>query len=290
MPAVKAVQPKQTTFAGTAVFECTERRSMGQLPTECPAWTGRVLGVRVDDVSIAELVSRVVSAVERNERLLVVNANANLVMLARSRKWLRDMFETAGVVFCDGAGVQLALWLTTGRKPNRSTPPQWIGQLGTQLAQRGRTVFWLGGEKTIVEQAASALERRTGLRSVGCSDGFFDHQLGSADNEELVMRINEARPDLLLLNMGMPLQERWLHDHWHRLNVPVTLTAGALVDHVAGVRKRPPMWVANLGFEWLIRLLIEPKRLWRRYVLGLPVFMLLVLREVLSTWRVRAPR
>lgn len=254
------------------------------------AWTGRVLGLRVDDVPVPELLDRIVSAVERDERLLVVNANAHLVLLARRWGWLRDMFETAGVVFCDGAGVQFALWLLTGHKPSRSTPPQWIDALGARLARRGAGVFWLGGHGGVVERAAEALERRTGLRSVGCSDGFFDHAPGSADNEALVARINAARPDLLLVNMGMPLQEKWLHDHWHRLDVPVALTAGALVDHVAGARKRPPMWVADLGVEWLVRLAIEPRRLWRRYLLGLPVFSLLVLREAFAVRRARTAK
>ena len=67
------------------------------------------------------------------------------------------------------------------------------------------------------------------------------------------------------MNMGMPLEERWLADHWDRLNVKVAVTAGALVDHVAGRVRRPPRWVANCGLEWAARLAIEPRRLWRRY-------------------------
>jgi N-acetylglucosaminyldiphosphoundecaprenol N-acetyl-beta-D-mannosaminyltransferase len=72
--------------------------------------------------------------------------------------------------------------------------------------------------------------------------------------------------------MGMPRQERWLWDNWEELGPVVAITAGALVDHAAGRVRRPPRWVANLGVEWLVRLLREPRRLWRRYLLGLPVF------------------
>lgn len=275
---------------GLDAHEGTAETPIDRVPTGCPAWTARVLGLRVDDVPVPELLDRIVSAIERDERLLVLNANAHMVLLARSQGWLREMFETADVVFCDGAGVQFALRLLTGRKPNRSTPPQWIDALGARLARHGATVFWLGGHIDAVGRAAEALERRTGLRSVGCNDGFFDHTPGSADNEDLVGRINAARPDLLLVNMGMPLQEKWLRDHWHRLDVPVALTAGALVDHVAGIRKRPPMWVAELGVEWLVRLAIEPRRLWRRYLLGLPVFVLLVLREAFDARRARTAK
>jgi N-acetylglucosaminyldiphosphoundecaprenol N-acetyl-beta-D-mannosaminyltransferase len=83
--------------------------------------------------------------------------------------------------------------------------------------------------------------------------------------------------------MGMPLQERWLATHWHALNARVAITAGALVDHAAGRVRRPPRWVANCGLEWAVRLAIEPRRLWRRYLLGLPSFGLAVLSELVTT-------
>ena len=92
--------------------------------------------------------------------------------------------------------------------------------------------------------------------------------------------IERTKPDLLLINMGMPLQERWLSENWTKLDVPVAITAGALVDHMAGLVKRPPLWVANCGLEWLVRLVIEPRRLWRRYLCGLPLFALRCLVSV----------
>jgi N-acetylglucosaminyldiphosphoundecaprenol N-acetyl-beta-D-mannosaminyltransferase len=109
--------------------------------------------------------------------------------------------------------------------------------------------------------------------------GFFDHAPGSAENERVLAAINAARPDLLLVNMGMPRQEAWLAENWHSLDVRVAITAGALVDHVAGRVKRPPAWVADAGLEWAVRLALEPGRLWRRYLLGLPRFAALVAVE-----------
>ena len=238
-----------------------------------------MLGVRVDDVPIATLLDKMETAICGGKRLMVVNANAHLVLLAQRRPWLRDLFDRADIAFCDGAGVQFAVRLLAGWLPHRHTPPQWIEPLAMRLARRGATVFWVGGTTATVEQAASRLQQRTGLRPVGVSNGYFDMAPGSADSEALVAKINEARPDLLLLNMGMPRQEAWLAAHWHRLDVRVALTAGALVDHVAGRVSRPPLWVANLGLEWLVRLAREPRRLWRRYGLGLPQFAALVVLQ-----------
>lgn len=241
----------------------------------------RLLGVRVDDITGSEIVAHVVESVRRGARTYVVNANAHLLTLARHHDWLPPFYERANIAFCDGAGVQLAAWARTGERPHRTTPPEWVDTIARQLAPEGRTVFWLGGSEEAVSKAAQKFERETGLRSVGHHNGFFDHRAGSEDNKALVARINAASPDILLLNMGMPLQERWLYDHWDQINARVAITAGALVDHAAGRVRRPPRWVSDIGFEWAVRLAVEPRRLWRRYLLGLPRFVGLVLREAL---------
>lgn len=237
-----------------------------------------LLDLRIDDIAPSEILDRIYEAVERKERLLIVNANAHLVLLSRKHWWLRHLFEIAQIAFCDGAGVQFALWLKTGKKPSRSTPPQWIEEMGHKLGGRDARVYWLGGELRAVARAAINFSDLTGMRIAGWHDGYFDDS-----RKDLVEEINRTKPDVLLVCMGMPLQEQWVYHNHERLRVPVIITAGALVDHAAGLRKRPPMWVADLGLEWIVRLVIEPRRLWRRYVLGLPVFATLALREALLT-------
>ena len=232
----------------------------------------RLLGVRVDDISQSALIDHIVSAIARQRPLHILNTNAHLINLAQRRPWLIELFDQSGIAFCDGAGVQLAVWLRTGRKLARHTPPQWIDPLARRLAVAGATVYWLGGRPEAVEAAARRMEARTGLRCVGQHHGYFDMTPGCRDNEAVLADIAQAAPDLLLLNMGMPIQERWLFDNRDRLAVPVVITAGALVDHAAGLVRRPPAWVADAGLEWLVRLVVEPRRLWRRYLLGLPIF------------------
>ena len=179
-------------------------------------------------------------------------------------------------------GAQLAARLLSGRHPRRTTPPEWVFDIARGVAKRGGSIYMLGGEKTAAVLASERLSIATGVRIAGVRDGFFDHARGSGDNAVLLAEINAARPDVLFINMGMPRQERWLYDHWDQLDTPVAITAGALVDHLAGRVRRPPKWVADMGLEWLVRLAVEPSRLWRRYVLGLPVFGWRVVRERLS--------
>ncbi|MBW4022458.1 MAG: WecB/TagA/CpsF family glycosyltransferase [Proteobacteria bacterium] len=230
-----------------------------------------VMGLRLQNIHRAAIAERVVEAVEEKSGLLVVNANAHCVTLSQKESWMRGFFAQADIAFCDGAGVQLATKILKGFTPHRTTPPEWIGAALERLGPKAR-VFWLGGAPDVALAAAAAFEARYDVVTVGVQHGYFDPTPGSDESQAIVARINESQPTVLLVNMGMPRQERWLWDHSRELRPLVAITAGALVDHAAGRVSRPPRWVANLGIEWLVRLLREPRRLWRRYLLGLPVF------------------
>ncbi len=239
-----------------------------------------VMGLRLHNLHRDVIAQRVASAAILRRKTLVVNANAHLVVLSQTNPWIRALFSTADIAFCDGAGVQLAIRLLTGRAAHRTTPPEWIGTVLKSLGPKA-SIFWLGGRPEVVTKAASRYEELYAVRTAGVQHGFFDMSLNSADTLALVEKINRAAPSILLVNMGMPRQERWLWDNWDRLQPGVTITGGALVDHAAGHVQRPPRWVANLGIEWLVRLVREPRRLWRRYLLGLPVFGVYVLQYAL---------
>ena len=145
--------------------------------------------------------------------------------------------------------------------------------------------FIVDGLGTVVaEQAAARLRRRfPKIKIVGVRHGYFDKNPESAENAELVAVINQLRPNILIAGMGMPVQERWLMENWERLNVNVFLTGGAVFDYISGKLSRAPRWMTENGLEWLGRLLIEPRRLWKRYILGNPLFLWRVFtREILG--------
>jgi len=240
-----------------------------------------IMGLRLHNLHRNAIAKRVIAAVNSKQKMLVVNANAHLVVLAQTVGWMSALFSKADIAFCDGAGVQLAIRLLKGRAAHRTTPPEWIGGVLEAFGPQA-SIFWLGGSSEAVVKAAQHYEERYGVRTAGVQHGYFDMEKNSIENLALVARINSAAPSILLVNMGMPRQERWLWENWDRLQTGVAITAGALVDHAAGRVQRPPRWVANMGIEWLVRLTREPKRLWRRYLLGLPVFGFYVLRYALS--------
>ena len=254
-----------------AVASARSRQDLLDRTSIAPSEPFDVMGLRLHNIHRSAIVERVVEAVDEQSKLLVVNANAHCVTLSQSEPWMRSLFAGADIAFCDGAGVQMATKILKGFTPHRTTPPEWLGAALERLGPKAR-VFWLGGAREVALQAAAAFEARYDVVTAGVQHGFFDATFGSAESRSIVARINDSRATILLVNMGMPRQERWLWDNWQALSPVVAITAGALVDHAAGRVRRPPRWVANLGIEWLVRLIREPRRLWRRYLLGLPVF------------------
>jgi N-acetylglucosaminyldiphosphoundecaprenol N-acetyl-beta-D-mannosaminyltransferase len=246
-----------------------------------------VMGLRLMDLSRDDIYERIWDAIDHNKRIRVINANAYMFNLAWTRPWLRQLFAESEVTFFDGAGAQLAALVLCRRLPRRTTPPEWVENIMTSAAQRNATMYWLGGHPDTVATGMRNLSQKYGVKIAGYHHGYFDIREKSPENEAIIEHINSVKPDMIFLCMGMPRQELWLYENWRRLSVSVAITAGALVDHVAGRVQRPPQWVSNLGLEWFARLCKEPTRLWRRYIIGLPLFGVQILSELIfpRRWR-----
>ncbi|MGF1470161.1 MAG: WecB/TagA/CpsF family glycosyltransferase [Rubrobacteraceae bacterium] len=244
----------------------------------------RVLGVGVDPVTVGGLHAEIRDYIRQAGHALVLNANVHCLNLAYKDRGLRNLLNGAEVVFCDGAGVMLAARILGRRIPERITYADWMWKLAAFAASEGFSFYFLGGRPGVARKAGERLEERyPDLRIEGTHHGYFDQSAGSPENEAVVGKINAASPDILVLGFGMPLQERWLMQNWSRIDVRVALTGGAVFDYVSGELRRGPRILTDNGFEWLARLLVEPGRLWRRYVVGNPLFLLRVLRQRLGS-------
>jgi N-acetylglucosaminyldiphosphoundecaprenol N-acetyl-beta-D-mannosaminyltransferase len=247
-------------------------------PVKDPAGRVDVLGVGVDPLTVEELHAEIGCLVRSGERGgLVLNVNAHCLNLCYEDPKLRDFLNGAEVVFCDGAGVTLAARILGRRIPERITYANWAWRMAAFAATQGFSLYFLGARPGVAQEAARRLkERYPNLKIVGVRHGYFEH---SAENEAIVQEINAAAPNILLVGLGMPLQERWLMENRRNLDVGVALTGGAIFDYVSGTLSRGPRFLTENGFEWLARLLAEPRRLWRRYLLGNPLFLLRVFRQ-----------
>jgi N-acetylglucosaminyldiphosphoundecaprenol N-acetyl-beta-D-mannosaminyltransferase len=254
-------------------------------PVKGPVSRVNVLGVGVDPLTVEELHAEIGRLLRGEERGLALNVNAHCLNLCYEDPKLRDFLNGAEVVFCDGAGVMLAARILGKRIPERITYADWVWRLAAFAAAKGFSLYFLGARPGVAQEAARRLkESYPNLKIVGVRHGYFDHSPRSPEDEAVVQEINAAAPDILLVGLGMPLQEHWLMENHHKLDVGVALTGGAVFDYVSGTLRRGPRFLTENGFEWLARILVEPGRLWRRYLFGNPLFLLRVARQRLGRW------
>ena len=240
----------------------------------------QILGVYVDTLTRNQVHQEIDSIIHQNEKALILNVNVNCLNLATSHPSLRNFLNSARIVFCDGAGVILGARLLNYSIPDRITYAEWIWQLAAIAEARHYSLFLLGDTQEVVKRTRQELTARfPELNVVGFHHGFFDKTIGSIENEEVINQINKAQPNILLGGFGMPLQERWLMENWGKIDANIALTGGAVFKYASGELRRAPRWMTDHGLEWLGRLIIEPRRLWKRYLVGNPIFFWHILQQ-----------
>lgn len=241
----------------------------------------------MDPPHLHDELSRIIHA---RAKAIVSHINVHGLNVACRESWFRDFLNVADIVFCDGAGVILGARILGHRIPQRITYADWTWQLAEFVESQGFTFFFLGARPGVAENAAYRLKDRfSRLRIVGIHHGFFDKMPGNSENETVIQKINVVRPNILIVGFGMPLQERWLMENWERIDANVALTGGAVFDYISGELRRAPRWMTDHSLEWLGRLIIEPRRLWRRYLIGNLLFLCRVLKQRLGRLRLDEP-
>ncbi len=250
------------------------------LPTR-PFTRASVLGVPLDACSAEQFVGTVEAWVDAGDRQFAVPVNAHLVNLANRDPALAAVLEHSGLNYADGQSVVWAARMLGHGVPARVPTTEMIYPIADMLARRRFPVFLLGGRPEVVEAAARRLRHDyPGLEIAGVQHGYF----GAGADAEVVARINDSRARVLLVGLGNPRQEQWVWEHLRELRPNAILTCGGLYDWVSGRNRRAPAWMGRSGLEWVWRLLIEPRRLFARYVVGNPRFCMELARAL---WRRR---
>jgi N-acetylglucosaminyldiphosphoundecaprenol N-acetyl-beta-D-mannosaminyltransferase len=238
------------------------------------------LGVQVCRLSAGSLIDFVTRTVNAGGKARAVYVNVHAINLAQDLPWLSVFFNHSEVVYCDGFGVKWGARFLGLSIPERLSPPDWINLLVAECARQHFTLYLLGAHPGTAEKVAEILKQQfPDLIIAGSQHGYFDKSTDSPENAAVLHAINETNPDVLLVGLGMPLQERWLMENWDVINARVVLPVGAMFDYLAGAFPRAPHWMTDHGLEWLGRFIVEPRRLWRRYLLGNPRFVWLVLKN-----------
>lgn len=236
--------------------------------------TGKVLGFPVHAVNLDEAAGLIRSALLSGMKMRVVTINPEMIMAARKNRRLAESLRRGDLIVPDGYGVVWALRRGGFKNQERVAGVDLAEKILTDGIPGGIRLFLLGGRPQVAEEAGKRLaSSRPGLRIVGTAHGYFP----PADDEKIVKKINESGAQVLLAGMGVPRQELWLDNNWHKLEVTVGMGVGGALDVWAGRTKRSPYLFRKYGLEWLYRALKEPIRFGR--LLVLPSFVRLVLQE-----------
>lgn len=240
-----------------------------------------IAGVRIDNRAFDGVVDAIVDhALNGRESGYVVTPNAHHVVLFQKDALFRRIYAASFLSVPDGVPLLWAARLL-GEKPcGRVNGTDLFEALCAAAAARGLRVYLLGGRPGAASAAARRLcARHPGLQVCGTYAPPFGFESDPVLQAEILERINAARPHLLFVGLGAPKQEYWMYANRPQLQVPMSLGIGVSFELVGGVVKRAPVWMQRCGLEWLFRLLSEPRRLWKRYLLGNVAFVMLVLRQ-----------
>jgi N-acetylglucosaminyldiphosphoundecaprenol N-acetyl-beta-D-mannosaminyltransferase len=227
----------------------------------------RVLGLPVDGLDVAGLLAQIDAYVADDGLRTVAYLNVHVANQAAEDPELAAFLDTVDLCYCDGAGIRLGARLLGHDLPERMTGADWIWDLAAHAEGRLR-LFWLGGEPGVTDRAAAILRERHPALEITADHGFHD----DAATPALLARIHDYAPDVLLVGMGTPVQERWVARWRGELDVAVVWCLGATADFISGKVSRGPAWLHD-NAEWLARLVTEPRRLWRRYLIGNGTFL-----------------
>ncbi len=236
-----------------------------------------ILGVRVIDVTrprACEMLETMIRQYRgRTQRVYFVNAHT--LNLAAEDETYRAVLNAADCVFGDGTGVRWAARLQGVRVRDNVNGTDLVPELLQATAGRGYRYFLLGAEESIVQRAAcNAAERFPGWTLAGWHHGFLNAEL----DRHVVRQIHAARPHLLLVAQGNPIQERWIHEHAPELDVPVAMGVGGLFNFWSGAVPRAPRWMRRWGIEW-VWVLAQQRHKARRYLVGNPKFLFRAVRD-----------
>lgn len=244
-----------------------------------PLPTCEILDVPVVQATASSALAEIARLGSNDAPARVVYVNAHTLNLCSVDAEYRRVICESSVVLNDGIGVELAARIQRTTFPENLNGSDFNPRILELAAERGWKVFLLGGRPGVADQAATKLQASIdGLQVAGTRDGYF----GRSQDADVAAAVKASRADVLVVAMGNPLQERWLADNLDATGCRIGVGVGAFLDFVVGVQKRAPLWMNRWGIEWVWRLAQEPRRMWRRYVVGNPVFLARVLRARLS--------
>jgi len=230
-----------------------------------------ILNVKVTKIDYLTLLNKIKTALHQQEQITVTGANVNFINIAQTDKLSFEIFNKIDIIHPDGIGIFLASkFLYSSKGFNKRFTGSDFYHILKNAAIKERCSFFFFGDKDETLKKISSVH--PDMIIAGYHNGF------TYENDELIAMINKSKPGILVVGMGSPKQEDWIINSKENLDVKVILAVGDGIKVFSGTKKRGPKFLRKIGFEWLVRLFFEPKRLWRRYLVGNPLFLIRIFK------------
>ncbi|MCX6806780.1 MAG: WecB/TagA/CpsF family glycosyltransferase [Candidatus Berkelbacteria bacterium] len=229
----------------------------------------KILDIKVDHLNYNQTLDQIQKFILSKKPHQIVTVNPEFIISAQKDMEIKKILNSADLTTPDGIGIIWASKILKNPLEQRITGTDLVWKISELAHQHKYSIYFVGAKEGIAKKTSENLKAKyTNLKVAGAESS-------SPQDNELVERIRKTKPDILFVAFGHPKQERWIFQNKNMLNVPVMIGVGGAFDYISGQIKRAPSWIRNIGFEWLYRLIKEPKRIKRQIML--PKFVALVL-------------
>lgn len=236
----------------------------------------RLFGCDVASLTLEETVKEVDQIIQERISTQHVVINAGKVVLMENDPKLKEIIQQCKIINADGQSIVWASKILGRPLPERVAGIDLMEEVIKLSVEKEYSIYFFGAKENVVKKVVdSYLEKYPKLKVAGLRNGYFQEQ----DNKQIVEDIRNSKADILLVAFSSPKKEYWLADHLNDLVVPFSMGVGGSFDVVAGITQRAPAWMQKCGLEWFYRFIQEPRRMWKRYLVGNSKFILLVLIE-----------
>jgi len=234
-----------------------------------------VIGVDVNALTISDLNKELLDIVSKGEKKIIAHHNLHSVYLVKKQPDIKEFWEMSHVTHIDG--MPLVWWARILgydlKRANRITYLDWIYPLMDLANENYWKIYYLGGKPGIATKASTKLNKLFPNITFHGHSGYFNMETNSEENFGVLESINEFDPNILMVGMGMPRQEKWIINNFDKVSANAVLSSGACFDYIAGEQKVPPRFLGKICLEWLYRFVNDPKRLFKRYIVE-PIFLI----------------
>ncbi len=252
-------------------------------PTTSRIQSHNIIGVRIDDVTRTEVLEAVEKFIEEGGFHHLAVPNIDCLIHAQEDEIYRKIVNTSSLSIPDGMWLKRGVRLLGVKLRENVTGRLLVRPMCELSAKKGWKIYILGSAPGIAPIAAERLiHDYPGLQIAAARSPSFQFFADPKESDEILAEINLTKPDILFVGFGAPKSDRWVHKFRDQLPVKIAIGVGYTFDVIAGKKSEPPTWLARSGFEWLYRMLHEPKRLWHRYLVRDPKALYLMLQQRLK--------